>query len=110
MEHIVKGSVVAIQFPFSDLKSTKLRPALVMAVLERDDLILAQITSKHYSDKYAVIAQSDDFSEGSLLVTSYIRPGKLFTANASIVRSIKGVLSEGKREEVVHKLFKILEN
>ena len=96
MEHIVKGSVVAIQFPFSDLTSTKLRPALVMAVLERNDLILAQITSKSYSDKNAVKIENVDFREGSLPIVSYIRPGKLFTANASIIRSNKGVLKKGK--------------
>jgi mRNA interferase MazF len=41
----IKGDVVVIPFPFSDLTQSKRRPALVIAELEGDDLILCQITS-----------------------------------------------------------------
>ena len=51
------GTVVAIKFPFSDLSQTKLRPALVLADVGRQDLILCQITSKSYSDTLAVRLQ-----------------------------------------------------
>jgi len=40
-----KGSVVLVKFPFSDLSSSKLRPAVVLAAAGRDDWILCQITS-----------------------------------------------------------------
>jgi len=36
----VKGDVVVIPFPFSDLSQSKRRPALVLAALEGDDVIL----------------------------------------------------------------------
>jgi len=36
----VKGDVVVIPFPFSDLSQSKRRPALVVATLEGDDVIL----------------------------------------------------------------------
>ena len=45
MEKFVKGEVVVIPFPFSDLTQAKRRPALVVTRLEGDDLILCQITS-----------------------------------------------------------------
>ncbi len=45
MEKLVKGDVVVIPFPFSDLTQTKRRPSLIIAELEGDDLILCQITS-----------------------------------------------------------------
>jgi len=41
----VKGEVVVILFPFSNLTQAKRRPALVIAGLEGDDLILCQIVS-----------------------------------------------------------------
>ncbi len=46
MERFVKGDVVVVPFPFSDLNRAKRRPALVIAELEGDDLILCQITSQ----------------------------------------------------------------
>ncbi len=43
------GQVVSSAFPFSDLKSHKYRPAVIVAVVDFDDAILCQITSKPYS-------------------------------------------------------------
>jgi len=45
MERFVKGDIVVIPFPFSNLAQTKRRPALVIAELDGDDRILCQITS-----------------------------------------------------------------
>ena len=69
------GTVVAIKFPFSDLSQTKLRPALVLADVGRQDLILCQITSKSYSDALAVRLQQKDFTMGTLPLVSFVRPG-----------------------------------
>jgi len=46
MGGFVKGDVVVMPFPYSDLSATKKRPALVIAVLDGDDVILCQITSQ----------------------------------------------------------------
>jgi len=46
MAKFVKGDVVIVPFPFSDLSQSKRRPALVIAGLDGDDLILCQITSR----------------------------------------------------------------
>jgi len=42
MERFVRGDVVVVPFPFSDLTQAKRRPALVIAELEGNDLILCQ--------------------------------------------------------------------
>ena len=48
MAKFMKGDVVVIPFPFSDLSQSKRRPALVLTTLEGDDAILCQITSRTY--------------------------------------------------------------
>jgi len=52
MESFVKGDIVVIPFPFSDLSKTKRRPALVLAKTEHNDLILCQITSQYNFDNF----------------------------------------------------------
>ncbi|WP_009631473.1 hypothetical protein [Synechocystis sp. PCC 7509] len=45
MATFIKGDVIIVPFLFSDLTQTKRRPALVIATLSGDDLILCQITT-----------------------------------------------------------------
>ena len=84
------GVVVLIRFPFSDLSSSKLRPALVVAPAGGTDWILCQITSNPYSDPAAVVLTPDSFAEGGLPRSSFVRPVKLFTASnpSSCARSV----------------------
>ncbi|AFS77872.1 putative PemK-like protein [Gottschalkia acidurici 9a] len=85
MGRFVKGDVVVVPFPFSDLSQSKKRPALVLVDLNGDDLILSQITSQNIYDNYSIKIETDDFGEGSLNRTSNIRPNKIFTADEDIV-------------------------
>lgn len=56
MARFIKGDVVVLNFPFSDLTRTKRRPALVITALTGDDVILCQITSQVKFDSYAIKA------------------------------------------------------
>ncbi len=94
------GQVVIITFPFSDLSSTKTRPALILASAERNDWLCLQITSRAYSDSAAIELNDEDFSTGSLQRRSFIRPGKLFTAHESLFKRCAGQISETKLREV----------
>jgi mRNA interferase MazF len=106
----MKGDVVVLPFPFSDLSSSKKRPALVAANLEGDDLILCQITSKNRADNYSIILKNNDFRKGSLNLTSMIRPSRLFTADKSIILYKIGMLKESKIKEVETNIIKIFKN
>jgi mRNA interferase MazF len=102
------GSVVLVPFPFSDLSEAKLRPALVLADSGRDDWILCQITSNPYADARAVELTDADFDTGSLRVTSYARPGKLFTASSSLMVSEAGNLSQATLQNIVQAVIELL--
>jgi mRNA interferase MazF len=101
MGKFVVGDVVAVLFPFSDLSGQKLRPAVVLATIERNDLILCQVTSKAFASKRAIRISRLDFSEGNLPVTSYVRPDKLFTAEATIIQKRKGKLKQRSVRKVL---------
>ncbi len=102
------GSVVLVRFPFSDLSATKLRPAVVLAGVDRDDWILSQVTSNPYSDTSAVELDDSDFISGSLQRASYARPGKLFSANSSIMVRVAGVLKQQKLTSIIDSVIDVL--
>lgn len=107
MEKLVRGDVVVVPFPFSDLSNSKKRPALVLADLEGDDLILSQITSQNLFDSYSIRVEDEDIEDGSLNIKSNIRPNKIFTADKNIILYRIGNLNDEKMEEVTNKLIEI---
>lgn len=110
MEGFVKGDVVVVPFPFSDLSQAKKRPALVIANLKGDDLILCQITSQKVKDSYAITITSKDFESGSLKQTSNVRPNRIFTADQSIILYKIGSLKKRKIEDVIQAIINILKS
>lgn len=107
MEKLAVGSVVSVNFPYSNLKGQKIRPALVLANVEFDNLILCQITSRSYTSKTAIKIDSKDFEEGSLPVTSFVRPDKLFTSDPEIIKSVIGKLSPKIKTKIIKSVRKI---
>jgi len=89
---------------------SKLRPALLAASSGRDDWVCAQITSNPYSDPSAIEISETDFQTGSLNRISYIRPGKLFTANRVLFRRIAGKITELKLNEARGAMIALLQS
>ena len=108
MGRFVKGDVVIITFPFTDLSGSKKRPAFVVADLPGDDVIVCQITSKFKSDPFALPITANDFSVGALPVDSFIRPNKLFTADKNLILYTAGRLSEAKTKDSLDAIIRIL--
>ena len=108
MEKFVKGDVVVTPFPFSDLKSLIKRPALIVANLKGEDLILCQITSRKHSDPYQIILNRKDFSEGNLNIDSFIKPSILFTLRDSVIIYKVGKINKNKIKEVEDKICNII--
>lgn len=108
MGQFVRGDVVVLGFPFSDLSHTRRRPALVIAALKGDDLILCQITSQAREDDYSIRLDDTDFDSGGLKLSSRIRPNRLFTADSGIIVYRAGHVSPAKLEETIDKLVTIL--
>jgi mRNA interferase MazF len=101
-----KEKIALVKFPFSDLTRAKLRPAVVLAVAGKGDMILCQITSNPYADPLAIEITDYNFKEGSLERTSYIRPGKLFTASEQLIDSYVGALND---QSVTHLLGSVIQ-
>ncbi len=108
MERFVKGDVVVIPFPFSDLSGSKRRPAFVLFDLPGDDIVLCQITSQNTKDKFSVELVQSDFANGSLPLNSYIRPTRIFTADKSIIIRKAGSVKKNIADTVAGKIIELL--
>ena len=101
----VNGDIVVLPFPQTDLQVGKRRPAVVVAELTGDDLILCQITSRaRHHDGYSVQLTSTDFEHGHLSVDSYIRANRLFTIDRSVILYVAAKINTSKLNEVHEKI------
>ncbi len=110
MAGFVKGDVVVLPFPFTDLTASKKRPAIILSDIEGYDYIMLQITSKNVKDDYAIPLSQADFSSGSLHQDSNIRPNKIFTLDGDLILYKIGHISDSKLDECIEKVCSIIRN
>jgi len=108
MGAFMKGDVVIIPFPNADLSTSKKRPALVVAALKGDDVILTQITTTYHADGYSISLKQSDFQTGGIVHDSNIRPNRLFTADSKRIFKTAGKISKFKTDEVVNRVVQII--
>ena len=108
MVELSVGDIVFVNFPFSNLKKSKLRPAVIIADVSNDDWILCQITSKPYADVNSIELNDSNFDSGSLNIRSYIRSGKIFTAHKSIINKQVGKLNIATRQLVINYIINLI--
>src|SRR2546428_10329641 len=83
-----RGDIVLVPFPFTDLSSSKRRPALVISPDafndQMQDLVVAAITSQLAAD-HAITIEESDCVDGALPKTSVVKLAKVFTIHSTLV-------------------------
>ncbi len=108
MAGFVKGDIVVLPFPFSNLSGSKRRPAFVVKDLPYNDVLLCQITSKAGKDQFSIPLHYTDFSLGGLPVESNVRPNKLFTADKSIIIRKAGTATPEFTNKVINTIIEFI--
>ncbi len=98
MERLVFGDIVLLKFPFSDGKSYKKRPALIINDYDDGDIIVCRITSQIYDTKndYFLV----NWSEAGLKLPSVVRVHKIATLDKSLVETRMGKLNEISKKSI----------
>ena len=95
-------------FPFTDLSSSKKRPALVVSNKEFNssscDVICCLITTNKKSNKYSVEINQNNIKSGNIHFESRIKPYRLFTVDKKIIIKKFAVLNKETLLEVSEKL------
>lgn len=110
MEGLVKGDVIVIDFPFSNLKDSKRRPVLVLKVPKGEDIIVNQITGESYENPVEILITDKDFKHGGLKRNSFVRIDKIATIERSLIKYKIGSLKNEKFIEILDKFYLFLKN
>lgn len=106
----MKNSVVLVPFPFDDLSTTKVRPAVCLTdeIKPYGHVVLAFVTSSVVSvpalTDLVILDTDTDFAITGLKVSSMIRLHRLMTVKSSIIRRELGELSLTQPTEVRERL------
>lgn len=98
----MKGKIVLVPFPFTDLTSTELRPALVLHEGERD-VVVAFISSKRGNRTpvdVLISERNSEFKKTGLKLSSTVRIDKIATISKSLVLGEIGEVGPKLKKEI----------
>ena len=105
---MLKGRIVLVNFPFTDLSGYKLRPAVVLSSLKKgEDCLLAFISSAGIAKSEFDISLKPSAKNG-LKINSVIKIDKIATLAKNIIIGELGVLEKEYLDQVDKKLRKLL--
>ncbi len=97
--------LILLPFPFSDLTSAKVRPALVLSSdaynTACDDVIVCALTTNLSRTDYSVLIQQTDLESGVLKVPSRVKVDALIQADQSLILTSIGRLKASVFEQVL---------
>jgi mRNA interferase MazF len=105
-----QGSLVLVDFSYSDLNETKFRPALVISNHEYNensmDVVVLRVTSRYREGSWEVKILRKDLAEGTLdIEPSYVKVDSIFTVEKRIIRKVVARLKDEKIEEIMEQFF-----
>lgn len=105
------GDIVLVNFPFTDLISSKVRPAIVITAKGEDIIILgifSKIPETIQGSWFVIEETSEYFTVTGLKKKSIIKTEKIAVVHTSIVKKTLGSLQEDIFTKVKEKLKKTL--
>ncbi|MEQ8971318.1 MAG: type II toxin-antitoxin system PemK/MazF family toxin [Coleofasciculus sp. C1-SOL-03] len=102
---VKKGDIVLVPFPFTDLSTTKLRPAVVLWVDSTgDDITLCFISSQNLTrlspNEFVLDASDPEFSNTGLKVTSKVRVTRIATLERRLITRRIGKLGVNQIQQL----------
>lgn len=98
MDKLSFGDIVLLKFPFTDTKTFKKRPALIINDFNDGDIIVCRITSQIYTTLNDIFV--DNWEKSGLKLPSVIRVHKLATLEKDMVEIIMGQIDISIKEKV----------
>ena len=107
MDKLKFGDIVLLKFPFTDGKTYKRRPALIINDFDDGDIVVCRITSQIYKTKNDIFI--NDWENSGLKLPSVIRIHKLATLEKNMVEIIMGQIDEKTKNKIRTIISKLTE-
>ena len=109
---IFQRDIVLLTFPFSDLKSSKVRPAIVLSNdkynRRSQDFAAVPLTSNLRLRDYAISLTNNELESGNLIVDSKVKVDRVFSVSQRLVRMKIGRIKLEVHERITGVLFELL--
>jgi len=108
---ISQREIVLLPFPFSDLRSSKVRPVVVVSNDEynkkSEDMIVVPMTTNLDLREYALLVTNKDLESGKLIKDSKIKVDRIFSINRKIIKMKIGKVKEEIMNMIKEELYKL---
>ncbi len=109
---IFQRDIVLLSFPFSDLASAKVRPAVVLSNdrynRRSEDFVAVPITSNLRLREYAILITNNELESGNLIVDSKVKVDRVFSVSQRLVRLKIGRIRTDVHAKITRMLFELL--
>lgn len=102
-----------LSFPFSDLKDSKVRPAIVLSNnsynKKSEDIVVVPLTTNLRMEKYDTLLTNQELEIGNLVTDSKIKVDGVFSVSKKLVRMNIGRVDKqvfGKIKKILFDLLK----
>lgn len=105
-----KGSTILVPFPFTDLSSQKIRPAVILSASAHGGDIVAAFISSRMEKRGAfdvAIKGAEKMESAGLKTSSVVKVGKIATLDKKIVLGELGTLDKDSLRDVDRKIRKL---
>ena len=96
-----KYDIILVNFPYTDLTEVKKRPALVIAELEGQNIVVCQITTKKHSLKKYEVFLSRQQCEGDIRFDSFVYIDLIATLHKNQVFRKIGRIKDSSVKKIV---------
>ena len=109
---VKQGSIVLVDFSYSNLKETKYRPALVISSSKYNetaiDVVVLRVTSRRRGSLWESEIIKDNLAEGTIdIEPSYVKVDSIYAVEKEIIRKIVAQLKEEKIKEIKTQLLEL---
>ena len=110
---ILQRQIILLNFPFSNLKKSKVRPAIVISNNKYNkkfkDVVVIPLTSNLTKTNYDMIITNNNLEEGNLIVDSRAKINRIFSVEQKLIRLNIGKINKKTFSEMKITLSNLIE-